>query len=432
MSNIAIMIMTPKENMFGENMFSKNTFVLAVIFICFVGTANAGGLYFDEQANASNISYGGIAFNARANDAGTVFANPAGMSRFDEPEKMVGGSLLYMDVDFKKGSDNTISGRNGNTTEWLTLANGAYIRPLNDKWTFGVSAQNYFGLALNWHSQWSGRYVVNQVILVAPQIQPTLSYKVNDSWYVGAGLGLTLGYIKDKKSDVADGPGDGKFKYRDQDFAVQPNLGVMFEPSDKTRVGLRYLFETDLDFNDDPAVTDPDGNDSGNSDKLQIGMVMPQQLALSGWQRVSTKWAVLADVNWEDWSRFGEINIGITGDGLEGATTVHIATEDTYHVGIGAEYQSTPKLMYTMGASWDSSWQRDKNRTAIVPIGTIYRIGGGFKYKKTEDVTLGAGLSLFYQGNLPVASVDNADGDTFAGEYRNVYMLWSSFYVSWK
>jgi long-subunit fatty acid transport protein len=88
--------------------------------------------------------------------------------------------------------------------------------------------------------------------------------------------------------------------------------------------------------------------------------------------------------------------------------------------------------MYTMGASWDSSWQRDKNRTAIVPIGTIYRIGGGFKYKKTEDVTLGSGLSLFYQGDLPVTAVENGDGDTFAGEYTDVYMVWSSFYVSWK
>jgi long-chain fatty acid transport protein len=412
--------------------FSKNTVAVTVLLGCAAGTASAGGLYIPEESSASNIGYGGNAFSARANDASVVFANPAGMSRFNESEAMVGVALLYLKAPFNESEENTVSTGSGSATEIVPLANGAYIRPLNDKWTFGVSAHNNFGLLLNWGSRWSGRYVANQAILVAPQIQPTLSYKVNDDWSVGAGLGLTLGYLKDKKSVADPAPGDAKFKYRDQDFAVQPNLGVMFEPSDKTRVGFRYLFETDLNFNDDPALTDPNGNNIGNSDKLQIDMVMPQQIELSGWQRVSTKWAVLADFNWEDWSRFGELNLGLTSpSGPIGSTSVRLATEDTYHVGIGAEYQSTPKLMYTMGASWDSSWQRDKNRTAMIPIGTVYRIGGGFKYKKTEDVTYGGGLSLFYEGDLPVASVTNPEG-TFAGQYSNVYLLWSSFYVSWK
>jgi long-chain fatty acid transport protein len=416
--------------------FNKQSIAVTAFLGCAAGTVNAGGLYIAEQSSGANIGYGGISFNARANDAGTVFANPAGMSRFDKPETLLSGTLLYLKANFNENEDNTISAGSGGPTELVPLASGAYIRPLNDKWTFGVSAHNYFGLLLNWGSRWSGRYVVNQAILIAPQLQPTLSYKLNDAWSVGAGLALTLGYLKDKKSVATLGPaGDKKFKYRDQDFAVQPNLGVMFEPSDKTRVGLRYLFETDLDFSDDPALTDGDGNDSGNNDKLDIGMTMPQQIELSGWQRVSEKWAVLADVNWEDWSRFGELNIGIvdeTGSGPEGSKTVRIATEDTWHVGIGAEYQHTAKLMYTMGASWDSSWQRDKNRTAMIPIGTVYRIGGGLKYKKTENVTLGGGLSLFYEGDLPVAPVDNPIEGTFAGQYSNVYLLFSSFYVSWR
>jgi long-chain fatty acid transport protein len=411
----------------------KRLLTVAVLGVCISGTASAGGLYIPEESSGANIGYGGNSFNARANDAGTVFANPAGMSRFDEPEMLLSGTVLFLDANFDKGADNTISGPDGDASEIVPLANGAYIRPLNDKWAFGVSAHNYFGLLLNWGSSWSGRYEANQAILIAPQIQPTLSYKIDDSWSVGAGLGFTLGYLKDKKSTAAIGPGDGKFRYRDTDFAVQPNLGVMFEPSDKTRFGLRYLFQTDLDFNDDPELRDNNGNLIGGNDKVQIGMVMPQQLELSGWQRVSDKWAVLADVNWEDWSRFGELNLGLT-DGVDEASgTVRIATEDTWHVGIGAEYQHTPKLMYTMGAAWDSSWQRDKNRTAMIPIGTVYRIGGGFKYKKSEDVTYGGGLSIFWEGDLPVKDVvDTPPGETFAGEYENVVLVFSSFYVAWR
>lgn len=48
------------------------------------GTANAGALYFYEMSNASESSYGGAGMTARANDAGTVFTNPAGMALFDD------------------------------------------------------------------------------------------------------------------------------------------------------------------------------------------------------------------------------------------------------------------------------------------------------------------------------------------------------------
>jgi long-chain fatty acid transport protein len=414
----------------------KKLIALSVLGISASGTAFAGGLYIPEESSASNISYGGIAFHARANDATTVYANPAGMTRFDQAETFVGGSLLYLKAPFRKDSSNTIPGDNrGSATEFVPLGNAAHVRPLNDKWSFGISAHNNYGLLLNWGSQWTGRYVANQAAVLAPQIQPTLAYKITDAWSVGAGLGLTFGYLKDKKSIASIDPNDqtnGKFRYSDTDFAVQPNIGFMFEPSKDTRFGLRYLFETDLDFKANPSTKLADGTKVGGDDKLSIGIVMPQQLELSGWQRVSEKWAVLADVNWEDWSRFGEVNLGVTDIG--GASehgTVRIATEDTWHVGIGAEYQYSEKLMYTMGASWDSSWQRDANRTAMIPIGTVYRLGGGFKYQKSDDFTWGSGLSIFYEGDLPVAPVENSQGN-FSGQYSNVYLLWASVYGQWR
>jgi long-chain fatty acid transport protein len=413
---------------FGK--LNKKTVAATVLLGCAAGTASAGGLYIPEESSASNVSYGGIAFHARANDASTVFANPAGMTRFDKAETFAGGSLLYLKANFTNADDSTISGTSGRATEFVPLGNAAYLRPINDKLSFGLSAHNNFGLLLNWGSGWTGRYVVNQAIVLAPQIQPTLAYKLSDSWSVGAGLGLTFGYLKDKKSIASPNPGNGKFRYSDTDFAVQPNVGFMFEPSKESRFGVRYLVETDLDFRDDPSVNLADGSDSGNNDSLSLGIVMPQQVELSGWQRVSEKWAVLADVNWEDWSRFGEINIAVSETNID--QTVRLPTEDTWHIGLGAEYQASEKLMYTMGASWDSSWQRDANRTAMIPIGTVWRIGGGFKYKKSDDFTWGSGVSIFYEGDLPIAPVDNPIEGRFSGQYSNVYLLWLSLYGQWR
>ncbi|MGI9316712.1 MAG: OmpP1/FadL family transporter, partial [bacterium] len=326
--------------------------------------------------------------------------------------------------------DNTVQGKDGRATEIVGLGNVDYVRKLNDQWTFGLHAGNYFGLLLNWGSEWVGRYTGNQAIVIAPQIQPTLSYKINDQWSVGAGLGLTLGYLKDKVSvNVPGETEDGKFRYSDTDFAVQPNLGVMWQPTENTRLGLRYLVETELKFKDDPSYKEVNNIELGSGRELGLDMTMPQSLKLGAWQKVSDRWAVLGNVGWEDWSEFGEVGFEISGlvD-----SSVEVETEDTWHVGIGAEYQKTDKLMYTMGASWDSSWQRDKNRTALVPIGTVYRIGGGFKYQQSDDFEWGSGFSIFYEGDLPVKDQEVSPVQTFSGEYENVVLYWLTIFGSWR
>jgi long-chain fatty acid transport protein len=394
--------------------------------------ASAGGLYIGEESAASNVAYGGIQFVARQTDASVVFSNPAGMTSFDKSELTAGGTLLYLKAPFRTDDDNTVSGHKGKATELVALGNAQYVRPLNDKWAFGVHAGNYFGLLLNWGSTWAGRYEANQAIVIAPQIQPTVAYKINDDWSVGAGLGFTVGYLKYKTSLPATplGDSDGKFRYSDTDFAVQPNLGVMFEPSDDTRISLRYLMETDLDFKANPSIKRGNGNSiSGAGRDLEIGMTMPNQVMGGVWQRVSDRWALLGNVGWEEWSEFGQVDIGITDSSID--ETTDIQAEDTWHFGVGAEYQKTGKLMYTMGASWDSAWQRDANRVPQVPIGDVYRIGGGFKYDKTEDFSWGAGFSIFYEGDLPVESNTNSQG-TFSGEYSNVVLYWLSLYGSWR
>jgi long-chain fatty acid transport protein len=410
----------------------KISVATAILGLCASGIASAGGLYISEESAASNVAYGGVQFIARQTDASVVFSNPAGMTSFDKSELTAGGTLLYLHGPFSTDDDNTISGTSGRATEILALGNAQYIRPLNDKWTFGVHAGNYFGLLLNWGSGWAGRYEANQAIVIAPQIQPTLAYKISDAWSVGAGLGLTVGYLKYKASipETALGNPDGKLRYSDTDFAVQPNLGVMFEPSENTRISLRYLVATDLDFRANPSIKRDNGNSIGGGDRdLGIGMTMPQQVMGGAWQRVSERWALLGNVGWEEWSEFGQVDIDISDSSID--ETKDIKAEDTWHFGVGAEYQKTDKLMYTMGASWDSSWQRDKNRVPQIPIGSVYRIGGGFKYDKTDDFSWGAGFSIFYEGDVPVEPSTNSQG-TFSGEYSSVALYWLSLYASWR
>jgi hypothetical protein len=68
----------------------------------------------------------------------------------------------------------------------------------------------------------------------------------------------------------------------------------------------------------------------------------------------------------------------------------------------------------------------------MIPIGTVWRIGGGFKYKKSDDFTWGSGVSIFYEGDLPVKPDDNPIEGRFSGQYSNVYLLFLSLYGQWR
>ena len=87
--------------------------ILAVI--C-PGFAYAGAAYIYEMANPTDTGYAGAGLAGRANDAGTVFTNPAGMTRFKESTALVGLTMLYLYAPFNPDNDTTVNGRDGDTT----------------------------------------------------------------------------------------------------------------------------------------------------------------------------------------------------------------------------------------------------------------------------------------------------------------------------
>ena len=93
----------------------------------------------------------------------------------------------------------------------------------------------------------------------------------------------------------------------------------MIEPSDRTRIGLRYLTETELDWEDDiwlsgvgPAIADL----TKSVGSVDLGMKMPQSLMAGIFHQVNDQWAILGSVGWDDWSRFGRVRVEVNSLGV--------------------------------------------------------------------------------------------------------------------
>jgi long-chain fatty acid transport protein len=205
-------------------------------------SAQAGGLYLYELGT-SDVGTAGAGWTARAQDASTVFTNPAGMTRLKKSELLVGVQPLYLHTEFSPDSNTTTSGRDGDASTWLPAGGLYYVHNLMPKLKIGVSTVGYFGLGLDYEKDWVGRYYVQEIKLQAMGVQPALAYRVADWLSLGVGVVALYGVLEEKAAVNNIGPNqsDGKLKIEDSDWTYQVNLGVLVEPRKGTRFGLTYL-----------------------------------------------------------------------------------------------------------------------------------------------------------------------------------------------
>ena len=88
--------------------------------------------------------------------------------------------------------------------------------------------------------------------------------------------------------------------------------------------------------------------------------------------------------------------------------------------------------MFTAGFSYDSSIMKGSERPITLPIGHMYRYGLGVKYRKSDDLLMGAGLSFLWEGDLgTMPAGSEVSGGRVSGEYKNVSITFLSFYAQW-
>jgi long-chain fatty acid transport protein len=218
---------------------------------------------------------------------------------------------------------------------------------------------------------------------------------------------------------------DGKLRISDTAWAVQGNLAMMIEPSDRTRIGIRWLSETDLDFKDSPDLSGPDlPNLPGlGLDGIDLGITMPQTLNIGVHHQWNDNFALLGSVGWEEFSQFGRIQVGVDDTGV--GTTLEEDFRDVWSVGFGAEYKLRPDWELTAGFNFDSSMSSDRTRPIVIPLGKMYRYGVGFKHQRPSGRTLNGGLSWIYEGNLGIPENNGVDVT-----YTNVSIWVASLSVS--
>src|SRR6202040_3791355 len=155
------------------------------------GVAYGSAFALQEQSGSGwgNAFAGGA---AAAEDAATIFTNPAGMSRLTNMQVVGAGSLICLQAKF---SDNgslpaafqTLGGNGGDAGSCNVVPALYLAAPINSQWSVGIGANVPFGLKTEYDSDWIGRFQAVKSKIETINVNPAVSFKASDMVTIGGG-----------------------------------------------------------------------------------------------------------------------------------------------------------------------------------------------------------------------------------------------------
>ncbi|WP_228273617.1 OmpP1/FadL family transporter [Rhodocyclus tenuis] len=402
----------------------------ALVLGLFSGYASAAGFQLIEQ-NASGMgnAYAGSA--AVAENASTIYYNPAGMTYLPGRNFSAGVSAIGVSFKFKDagttnptalGGGAATGGNGGDAGGWGFLPNGYLSWQLNDRWFAGIGFGAPFGLKTDYDKDWKGRYHSTLFDIKTYNINPSIAWKANE--VVSLGFGVNWQRIDatfDKAAVVGLGAGGGapyttaRVSNELNSDAWGWNAGAIFQISPSTRVGASYRSKIKHKADGDQTFGSPFNAALNGSAKATVEL--PDTFILSAQQQLSDRWELLGDVSWTGWSSIQ--SLVITGS-TTGSSEMLTKFRDTWRVALGANYKYNDAWKLKFGVAYDQSpVDSAKYRTASLPDNNRTWLSLGAQYKLSKDSVLDVGYShLFVKDSNVANDEDTAARGLLAGTYE--------------
>jgi long-chain fatty acid transport protein len=408
------------------------------------GLAYGSAFALQEQSGSGlgNAFAGGA---ATAEDAATIFTNPAGMSRLTNMQAAAAGSLICLQAKF---SDNgslpaafqTLGGNGGDAGSCTVIPALYLASPINDQWSVGIGVNVPFGLKTQYDSDWIGRFQAVKSQLETINVNPAVSFKVSDMVSIGGGANYqhlkaelssrvnyagAIGQAAQQAAAAGQIPAaaimpiltayagaQSDAKVTGNDGAWGWNIGVLVNVDPQTRFGasyrstIKYDVSGSAEFSNPPVPALPASlapvagalanavNGALANGDVKLALKVPDTANVSIFRQIDSKWDVMADVQYTGWSTFQNLTI-VRSTGAVLSTTPE-NFRDTWRVSIGANYHYSDQWMFRGGLAFDQSPVRDALRTPRLPDNDRTWISFGGQYKFSPQLLLDAGYTYIF------------------------------------
>jgi long-chain fatty acid transport protein len=428
----------------------KPTFAAAsvcVVLAAWAGMADAAGFALIEQSpsQVGNAFAGGA---ASAEDASTIYFNPAGMTQLSGRQIVVGVHGVKPSAEFNNNGSHMnapltalpLSGGNGGDAGgWGAVPNLYVSWQLSDQWFIGLGVNSPFGLTTDYDSNWIGRYQGIKSDLMTVNINPSIAYKVNDKISLGAGLSaqyidadltkaIDFGTICNGGAPIPAGcgvgltpqGGDGGQELKANGWGYGFNLGALFQVSPDMRIGVAYRSQIKHELDGDSTLTGVPvalrtsrtfQNTSASAD-----LTLPDSASVSVYQQFGEKWAMMGDITWTHWSTFDELRVKFSNGAADNVTPENWS--NTWRVSLGLTYQVNEAWKLRGGVAYDQTPVSDTYRTVRIPDNDRTWLAVGASWRFTPAASLDFGYAHLFVKDASINKSEPVSG-TVIGTYDN-------------
>ncbi|PID49051.1 MAG: hydrocarbon degradation protein [Proteobacteria bacterium] len=449
---------------------AKSTLVLAILSVT-APQVHAAGFALANQAGSGtgNAFAGGVAITE---DATVSWYNPANMpdlhagthisaithiispsAKFNNRGSWINPALTGGDFTAAQAA---LVGVNDNGGHAVGLPAFNMARSLNDRMSFGLALNVPFGLGTKYEKDWTGRYHALESEIQTLNVNPSIGYKINDQFSIGAGLSAQYIHVKlDTAIDSAaacrsiaaaanngdvlaqclanlpklgHAATDSKASISGDDISYGYNFGITYKPNSNTRIGLAHRskidhkLEGDADYTINAAfqpILTLTGITNFNDTSVTAEANLPATSSLSIAHKVNDKLEVMGDYTRTGWSSFERLTIKRASDGSI-VTDVDHSWEDTNRYALGASYQYSDRLKLRGGIALDETpVPNDKLRTPRTPDNDRTWIALGANYKLNKQMSLDVAYAHLFADETPIDNISSDNGYTLRGLYNN-------------
>lgn len=389
----------------------------------FSGAAGASGFQLLEQ-NASGLGNAFAGSAAVAQDASTVFFNPAGMALLPQGKSFAIGvdaiqpSAKFHDAGSVLATGRPAGGEGGDAGDLAFVPHGYFSMSVNPKLSIGLGVSAPFGLKTEYAPDWQGRFLAIKSDVKTVNINPSVAYKVNDQ--IALGLGVNYQRLDAELTNRVNlGLLESFARIEGDDTAWGYNLGAMFQVSPSTRVGVSYRSEIKYHVTGD-ATFQPSVGPLVNQ-PVSLDIKLPDTFILSAVQQLSDRWEMLGDLSWTGWAKIPELRI-LTSSGATLAVTDE-SWRNTLRVAFGGNYKWNDQTKVRFGLAFDQTPVDDAHRTPRLPDSNRVWLSLGVQYKPAKLSALDVGYTHIF---IKDGSINDNGGTTAAptkgtliGTYEN-------------
>jgi long-chain fatty acid transport protein len=389
----------------------------ALLLALFSGTSLAAGFALQNQNGAgTGNAYAGAA--AAAEDASTIFFNPAGMTYLPQGHSVtLAGTILDTHPKFNNEGSTGVTGGNGGNAGGISFVPAAYYSyAISPALRLGVGLSAPFGSKTEYDDNYIGRYWGLSSDIKSINLNPSVAFKVNDMISLGLGVNVMKFEAELKtvarRSAVNPALSDSLNTIEGDDIGWGYNLGAMFQLSPSTRIGVAYRSKVDIELEGNSTFS-PEGfpiiaatpqllaqttalNTGLSNRAVRADIELPDSFSLAVHQKLSDKWEMLGDFTWTGWSSIGLLEIKATSGNAAQTQRENLNFEDSWRIGLGANYQYSPELKLRMGVAYDKTPVQDGTRLFRLPDQDRTWLAFGAKWQFNKQGSLDIGYAHLF------------------------------------